>query len=153
MVPPSFGFSVGDFIPGARILIGVIEILKEAGGASSRYTSQVLFLNNFKSTLGNLDKYVRDTPQDELSQEIAKLLADIRGPWDKFQKFLNKYDSAVSPASTKWNLGKTPRKLQYVLKEVLGEIEKLHRQIEQPLMAVNSLLLLRVLYVLSSRLF
>jgi hypothetical protein len=56
MVAPTFGFSVGDFIAGGQLLVKVISAFKEAGGASSKYASEVPFLNRLKSTLDHLEQ-------------------------------------------------------------------------------------------------
>jgi DNA anti-recombination protein RmuC len=93
----------------------------------------VSFLNSLKSTLEHLEKYVGNTPQSELSQDIAKLLQKIRGPWDEFKKFLDKYKKSLGKSSTKSELNKAPRTIQHTVKDISGNVEKLRRQIEQPL--------------------
>lgn len=145
MVIPAFGFSVGDFIAGTQILVKVISAFKEAGGASSKYAAEVSFLYRFKLALEHLEKHVNAAPQSELSQDISKLLEEIQGPWDEFRQFLHKYENSLGESSTKSKLGKAPRTIQYTVKDILGNVDKLCRQIERPLQAINSLLSLQLM--------
>lgn len=145
MVAPAFGFSVGDFIAGTNVLINVFGAFREVGGASSKYTSEVLFLNSLTSTLKHLEEYVNDTPQNDISQEILKLLELVKGPLDSFKTFLDKYEASLGNLSSKSTLGKAPKKITYTLKEISGKVEKLRLQVEQPLQAVNSLLSLQAM--------
>lgn len=148
MVVPGFGFSVGDFIAGGQVLIEVISAFKEAGGASSKYASEVSFLNILKTTLDHLETFVTSSgsgSNDNLPQDIAKLLQEVRGPWEDFKKFLDKYEPSLGTTSSKSKLGKAPRTIQYTVKDISGKVEKLRRQTEQPLQAVNSLLSLHVM--------
>ncbi|KAH9213226.1 hypothetical protein DL95DRAFT_447242 [Leptodontidium sp. 2 PMI_412] len=151
MVTPAFGFSVGDFIAGGQLLIEVINAFKEAGGASSKYASEVSFLNGLKSTLDHLEQFVSSTSQsNQLSPVISKLLNDIRGPWDEFKKFLDKYEPSLGASSSRSKLGKAPRTIQYTAKDISGKVGNLRRQTEQPLQAVNSLLSLHVIQSLET---
>jgi hypothetical protein len=148
MSVPGFRFSVGDFIAGGQVLIEVISAFKEAGGASSKYASEVSFLNSLKTTLDHLEKFVRSSSsrsKDNLPQDIAKLLQEIREPWEEFKNFLDKYEPSLGASSSKSKLGKAPRTIQYTVKDISGKVEKLRRQTEQPLQAVNSLLSLHVM--------
>jgi hypothetical protein len=57
MIAPAFGFSVGDCIALGRLVIDIREAFKEAGGASSKYGSEMLFLRGFQTTLKRLEEY------------------------------------------------------------------------------------------------
>jgi uncharacterized protein YoxC len=148
MVAPVFGFSVGDFIAGGQILIEAVKAFKEAGGASSKYASELSFLNSLKSTLGHLERFASSTnsPQsNDLLQDISKLLQDIREPWQEFRTFLDKYEPSLGTSSSRSKVAKAPRTIQYTLRTISGKVEKLRRQTEQPLQAINSLLSLHVM--------
>lgn len=149
MAAPAFGFSVGDFIAGARILVQVIDAFREVGGASSKYATQVSFLQSLKATLEHLERHVRNTAQSDLSEDISKLLNDIWGPWTEFKKFLEKHERSLGQIANKprrSDLGKIPRVIQFTMHDISGKVEKLRREIQQPLAAVNSLLLLHIMY-------
>jgi uncharacterized protein YoxC len=148
MVAPGFGFSVGDFIAGGQILIQVINAFKEAGGASSKYASEVSFLTSLKLTIDHLERFVSKTSSsqsNDLPQDVSKLLQDIREPWEDFKMFLDKYEPSLGSSSSRSKLAKAPRTIQYTVKDISGKVEKLRRQTEQPLQAVNSLLSLHVM--------
>jgi hypothetical protein len=146
MVAPPFGFSVGDFIAGGQLLVKVISAFKEAGGASSKYASEVSFLNSLKSTLDHLEQYLGNTSHsNHLFPDISKLLQEIREPWEDFKGFLDKYEPSLGVSSSRSKLGKAPRTIQYTLKDISGKVEKLRRQTQEPLQAVNSLLSLHVM--------
>ncbi len=143
MVAVPFGFSIGDFIAGTRLLIDVLGAFKETSGASSKYASQTVFLHSLISTLQHLDDYVKPSPQNALSSSISSLLDTIRGPLDDFKAFLDKHEASLGKASTKSKLGKVPKTVTYTLKDISGKIERLRQQAEQPLQAINSLLSLQ----------
>ncbi|KAL2831483.1 hypothetical protein BDW59DRAFT_157909 [Aspergillus cavernicola] len=123
MVAPGFGFSVGDFIAGSKLLISVFSAFKESGGA-------------------------RINSQNSPSQGIEDLLKVIRGPLDEFKVFLDKYEPSLSESSTKSTLGKAPRTIRYAVNDISGKVQALKTQIEQPLQAVNSLLSLHIIKLL-----
>ncbi|KAF2247208.1 hypothetical protein BU26DRAFT_343814 [Trematosphaeria pertusa] len=141
----AFGFSVGDFIAGTKLLISLFGGFKEAGGASTKYTSESAFLTSLVSTLQHLDDYVKQTPQDDISQEITDLLKIMQGPLDEFKAFVDKYRTSLGKAATKTTLGKAKATVSFTVKDVSGKVEKLRRQVEQPLQAFNSLLSLQVM--------
>ncbi|PMD66546.1 uncharacterized protein K444DRAFT_120472 [Hyaloscypha bicolor E] len=148
MVAPVFGFSVGDFIAGGQILIETVKAFKEAGGASSKYASELSFLNSLKSTFDHLERFASSTssPQsNDLLQDISKLLQDIREPWQEFRTFLDKYEPSLGASSSRSKVAKARRTIQYTLKDISGKVEKLRRQTENPLQAINSLLSLHVI--------
>lgn len=140
MVAPAFGFSVGDFIAGTKLLITLLSAFKERGGASTKYASESSFLTSLVSTLQHLDNYVKNITQDDISRDITKLLKTMEGPLDEFKLFLDKYEASLGQTSTKTALGKTKAMITYTVKDISGKVEKLRRQVEQPLEAVNSLL-------------
>lgn len=149
MAAPGFGFSVGDFIAGAQILVRVIDAFKGAGGASSKYAKQVSFLQGFKATLEHLERHVKGSSPSDLSDDILKLLDDMRRPWNEFKTFLLKYDRALGQIASKpakANFRKIPQVIQFTMNDISGKAEKLRREIQEPLAAVNSLLLLHLMY-------
>ncbi|KAL5406818.1 hypothetical protein PMIN04_011923 [Paraphaeosphaeria minitans] len=143
MVAVPFGFSIGDFIAGTKLLIDVFGAFKETSGASSKYASDTTFLHSLTSTLQHLDDYVKPYPQNALSSSISSLLDTVRGPLDDFKTFLDKYEASLGKVSTKSKLGKVPKTVTYTLKDISGKIAKLRQQVEQPLQAINSLLSLQ----------
>ncbi|KAL5428821.1 hypothetical protein PMIN07_011304 [Paraphaeosphaeria minitans] len=143
MVAVPFGFSIGDFIAGTKLLIDVFGAFKETSGASSKYASDTTFLHSLTSTLQHLDDYVKPNPQNALSSSISSLLDTVRGPLDDFKTFLDKYEASLGKVSTKSKLGKVPKTVTYTLKDISGKIAKLRQQVEQPLQAINSLLSLQ----------
>jgi hypothetical protein len=150
MVVPAFGFSVGDFIAGGQILVQVIGAFKEAGGASSKYATEVSFLNSLKSTLEHLERFVDGTrgsssQASEMPRDISKLLQGIREPWEEFKKVLDKYEPSLGASSSRSKLARAPRTIQFTVKDISGKVEKLRRQTEEPLQAINSLLSLQVM--------
>ncbi|KAF2273062.1 uncharacterized protein EI97DRAFT_482656 [Westerdykella ornata] len=146
MVAPAFGFSVGDFIAGTKLLVNVFSAFKETGGASAKYASEVAFLNSLTSTLQHLEKQIgASSAQDDISRDLSKLAQLIREPLEVFKVFLDKYEASLGESSTRSSLSKAPKTIKYTVKELSGKVDKLRRQVEQPLQAVNSLLSLQVI--------
>jgi hypothetical protein len=96
-------------------------------------------------TLEHLEKYVSNASQDESSQDITNLLQHIRGPWNEFKQYIDKYEKSMGKSTTKSKLGKAPRTILWAVNGISENMEKLRRRIEQPLQAVNSLLSLHVM--------
>jgi hypothetical protein len=145
MVVPAFGFSVGDFTNGIQVLIQVFNGFKEVGGASTKYASETAFLSGLSSTLEQLEKHVATVTQDDISEDILKLVNVIKGPLEEFKKFLEKYKASLETTSTKSKISKAPKTVEYTVNTLSGKVERLRRQIDQPLQAVNSLLSLQVM--------
>lgn len=145
MVTPAFGFSVGDFIAGTKLLVNVYNSFKETGGASSRFASQSAFLMSLTSTVDRLNEYIQNTPQNEISEDISKLVNVIKDPLNDFKKLLDKHEAVLGKQSTKSGVEKIGPTLKFVLKELSGKTEDLRRQVEQPLQAINSLLVLQIM--------
>lgn len=134
------------------MLIKVIKAFKDAGGTSSKYESEVSFLNSLKLTLDHLGKLVEgastsDPQSNHLPQDISKLLQDIQEPWEEFKEFLDKYEASLGVSSKRSMLASAPRIIQYTMKDISGKVEKLRQRAEHPLQAVNSLLSLHMMYV------
>lgn len=147
MVVPTFGFSVGDFVAVTKLLITLFDSFKESGGAATKYTSEKAFLASLTSTVLRLSHYVQNTPHDEIAREILSLLEIITEPLKAFRAFLNKHAGALEKLGTASGFSKTRLTMSFTMKEISGKVEKLRREIEQPIHAVNSLLALQVLYV------
>lgn len=145
MVAPAFGFSVGDFIAATKLLIEVINSFKESGGAADKFASETAFLTSLVSTVGHVNDYMLGTPPNDIATDIAKLTALMKKPLSEFKKFLDKHEAALGKRPTKSALGKVKLTMNFTMKDVSGKIEKLRRQVEQPLQAVNTLLALQVL--------
>jgi hypothetical protein len=144
MVVP-FGFSVGDFITGTKLLIATINGFKEAGGASEKHASETAFLNSLISTLQHLDAYTKKAPQSEIAVNISSLLDTIRDPLSSFKDFLDEHKASLDKASTKSSIRKTAKIISYTLKDISGKVEKLRRQVEQPLQVITTLLSLQAM--------
>ncbi|KAL1966057.1 hypothetical protein VTN77DRAFT_4805 [Rasamsonia byssochlamydoides] len=62
-MPPAFGFSVGDFIAGIKLVKDLIDALNETAGAKPAYRRLVSELINLERALAQ----VRDIPVDLLN--------------------------------------------------------------------------------------
>jgi hypothetical protein len=147
MVAPTFGFSVGDFVAGTKLIVSVCGAFKEAGGASSKYSAEVSFLGSLTATLRQLEEYTAATADSSIAQDIANLVQLINGPLGDFSTFLDKYKASLDTSSTKSKLMRVPKTISYTVKDIAGKVDKLRRQVEQPLQAINSLLSLQTMCV------
>ncbi|KAL1610193.1 hypothetical protein SLS60_001858 [Paraconiothyrium brasiliense] len=139
MVAPAFGFSVGDFIAGTKLLNILLDSFKESGGASSKFASEAVFLSSLVSTVKHLSDYIQNTPQDGIAEEVVKLVDVIKEPLTDFKRFLDKHEAALGKQPSKSGLEKVKSTIKYTVKDASGKIEKLRRQVEQPLQAQDQL--------------
>jgi hypothetical protein len=147
MVAPTFGFSVGDFIAGTKLLASILGAFKSAGGASSKYSSEVAFLLSLASTVQQLEDHLERHQNDDTSKGIVKLLQLIEKPLIEFKIFLDKYTETLDAAGKDYEsrFRKAQKTISYTLKDLSGKVEKLRREIEQPLNAINTLLSLHLM--------
>ncbi|KAJ4350442.1 uncharacterized protein N0V89_009063 [Didymosphaeria variabile] len=128
----------------------MLDSFKDSGGASSKFASEAAFLSSLVSTVKHLSDYIQTTPQDDIAEDVAKLVDVIKEPLSEFKQFLDKHEAALGKQPTKSGLGKIKSTIKYTIKDASGKIEKLRIQVEQPLQAVNSLLALQVLKCITS---
>ena len=145
MAAPAFGFSVGDFIAGTKIAVGILSAFKEAGGASSKYASEVMFLECLSTTIKRIEEHFSTTRDVDAIEIITTLLKLIAGPLAEFKMFLDKYQASLGQQSTKSKIKKAPKTVTYTLKDLSGKVEKLRDRTCHPLHAINSALSLQML--------
>jgi len=92
----SFGFSVGDFIAGAELVVKVVEAFSKTKGASSEYQSLVSDLNISQRTLLQLQSMQGENIfcQGTLN-EIKYLVESGKKDMDEFLKRNEKYQESL----------------------------------------------------------
>jgi hypothetical protein len=143
MPVPAFGFSVGDFVIGIKVLNDVRKAFQDAHGASSIWQGEILYLGLLVSTLKQLQLHATSTPNSAASSLIAKLLQLIDGPLEDLQQTLEKYRAALRPLSTTSKITIGQKTVSFTLKGIAGKVKLLRVQIEQPQHQVELLLSLQ----------
>ena len=143
MVGASFGWSVGDIAQAVKIIVQVTKAFKATGGAASKYEDASGFLQSLKTTLDHLAHYVDLNCSDVYARDILEQLERITSPWNNFKAFISKYEKSLGPSSRQSKLGKAPQTVQYTLKDLSGEVDRLRAAVAQPLQAINTLLSLQ----------
>lgn len=145
MAAPAFGWSAGDVAVAVRLIYTISKAFKDSGGATSGYEESVNFLNSIGATFSHLEEHIENDPHDDYSRDIATQLRTMDKPWNTFKTYLAKYEKSLSPDSMRPSVAKVPRKVQWAVKELDGEITKLKSAVCQPLNAINTLLALSIL--------
>ncbi|KAH9835983.1 hypothetical protein Tdes44962_MAKER01902 [Teratosphaeria destructans] len=122
MVVAGFGWSAGDVAPAAKLVIKVSKAFKAANGAATKYADHIGFVQSL-----NLNNLIASPPH-----------------WKRFEAFLQQFDRSLSESSTRGKLAKAPRTIQFTLKDLSGEIDRLRVAVSQPLQVVNTLLSIQV---------
>jgi hypothetical protein len=146
----AFGWSAGDIAKAIELTVSVCKAFKEAGGAATKYKQAADFLGGFKTTLQHLHAHTQNCFKDPYTEDIQDQLKKINGPWKAFESFLAKYEKSLGENSKRRGLEKAPRTVQWALKDLSGEVEKLEDAIARPLQVVNSMLSLQILYVITT---
>ncbi len=146
MSAPAFGWSAGDIAVAIRLIYTASKAFKDTGGTVSGYEESVSFLNSLEITLTLLEEYTTSNPDGDYSSNIAARLKTVNKPWNTFRDYLEKYEKSLSSDSTRSNVANAPRKVQWAIKELDGEVAKLKTAVSQPLNAINTLLALGILY-------
>lgn len=153
MVTPAFGWSAGDIVNSIYLIIKICEAFKEAGGATSRYEDNAVFLEGFRATLTKLDSHIRLNPNPEYAAEISQHLKLIDAPYCRFEKFMLKFQPALSSTSTYGRVRKVPKKIQWALTELStasSKVTELKREVCDPLTLLENVLQLQSMYVFGS---
>jgi hypothetical protein len=83
-MPVAFGFSVGDFIAGIKLLIDGSKALSDAYGARADY-------QELRKTLDALDKALSAANRFTTPQHQAALQAEVAGCEECIKKFLSEF--------------------------------------------------------------
>lgn len=143
MLPVGFGWSAGDIAIAIRVLVKVGKAFKSAGGAAEQYNEAVAYLKSLRATLDHLARYAQTKNDDFYAESIAKQLDSIEQPWRAFATFLARFETSLGIDSDRSVAQKAPRTIQYALKDLSGEIDKLKLAISHPLQVVNIMLTLQ----------
>ena len=153
MVTPAFGWSAGDIVNSIYLIIKICEAFKEAGGATSRYEENMVFLEGFRVILTKLDSHIQRNPNPEYAAEISQQLKYIDAPYCRFEKFMLKFQPALSPTSDYGRIRKVPKQIHWAMTELStasSKVSELKREVCAPLTLLGKLLQMQSLYVFGS---
>jgi hypothetical protein len=106
-----FGFSVGDFIAGIKLLKTAYDSLSDVGGAKADYL-------DLRKTLSALDKALNEASQFTTSQHQAAVGEEVKDCKECVKKFLvdfKKFELLKSGPVNMGKLGFAFRKIQWSL--------------------------------------
>jgi hypothetical protein len=146
MAVPAFGWSSGDIVLAIKLVHTASKAFKDSGGAAEGYEESIGFLKSFGTTVECLEEHVTKVPHGDYSNNIAAQLDTVKKPWNAFKDYLKKYEKSLSPDSMRTNISKAPRKVQWAIKELNGEVSKLKTAVSHPLNAINTLIALSILF-------
>ena len=145
MVAPLFGWSAGDVIIAIHILHEVSEAFRDAGGAQEQYAETATWLSSFATLLERLQAHTGDKSNSKYSIDIQKWVVNIGPQYFAFERYLQKYDSALSSRSDISRVKTAFRQVKWALKELKGHVDHLKVAVSTPLESINLLLNLQIL--------
>lgn len=145
MVAAGFGWSAGDIATAIRLVVKVGKAFKASGGATCRYNDALGFLQSLKVTLDHVGKHASRSSSDVYENDIVLQLDRITPHWKAFEAYLLRFEQSLGPTSSRSSLAKAPRTIQYTLKDLSGEVERLKTAVAQPLQVINTLLSLQLI--------
>lgn len=150
MVAPVFGWSAGDIVQSILIITKICQAIRENGGATSKYAETTAFLEGFKSTLSLIKDYTISSSNAKYTVAINQQIKLIDAPYCRFEMHMLKFCPALGANSTQTTLQKIPKKITWAVKEmseVAGKVAGFKNDVAEPLIFVEPLLQLQLLYV------
>lgn len=138
-----FGWSAGDIAIAIKVLVQVGKAFHSTTGAAAKYNEAIRFLQSLRTTLDHVANYARSNEDDFYADDIVAQLERLRAAWVAFEAFLAPFDTSLSSASSRTSFRRAPRTIEYALRDLGGEIDKLKIAVTQPLQVVNVLLSLQ----------
>ncbi|KAH6672071.1 hypothetical protein B0J14DRAFT_669653, partial [Halenospora varia] len=136
----SFGFSVGDFIAAANLIVQVASALRKAGGSTSQYQ----YITN---KLGFLDRAIRDINRLEPVEGLEATLEAIKTttlscqlPLLEYLEDVRKYDKSLGLSQSSRVMKDVFLKTKWKVSKELEAAMKLEAEIVAYLGAINPLL-------------
>ena len=146
MVGSGFGWSVDYIGTAINIIVEVGKAFPSAGGAMSKYKNASAFLQTLEVTLDHLAKHAELNVSDSYLKDISDQLEHITLAWNAFESFVGKYDQSFGESSSDATLKKAQKIVQFTLKDLSGEVDKMRVAVAQPLQAINTLLSLQMIH-------
>ena len=145
MPVPLFGWSVGDIVLSIQILFKIAEAFKDFGGAKDQFSETSTWLQSFANDLERVREYDTARANAKYTKNISQQVAIIEPRYFEFERYLQKYEPALSSNPTEAAPKKAARKVKWALKELKGHVDILKSKVSGPLRSVNLLLELQSL--------
>jgi hypothetical protein len=139
MVVPAFGFSVGDFIAGLKLVKDITEALNDSVGAQPAYRRLIADLINLERALTEV-RHLHVT-HSQVPQKIAleQAASQCQETIENFLKRNAKFKSTfgTQPTSSKWRTNF--HKIQWALCRE-DDVDKFRAEIQGHVLTINTLL-------------
>jgi hypothetical protein len=136
----SFGFSVGDFLAAADLIVKVISAIREARGSASQY-------QHLAFKLGFLDRALRDVDQLEPVEGLEAMVGAIKVtalgcklPLREYLESIEKYDKSLGGGHSAGVMRDVLTKVKWLVHKKLEAAMKLEAEVTAFLGAINLLL-------------
>jgi hypothetical protein len=144
MVPPAFGFSVGDFIASIHLIAKISRALGDAGGATGEYREALLELQHLQLLLEQL----RDLPptcSGSLNHynAIRGMANAVQLPLLAFLKKMDAYHEKLGPSANSSSLSSAKRKIQWVM-SMADDVKELRVVVAMKIVSISVLLAIPV---------
>lgn len=132
-----FGFSIGDFVGGIRVIIACIEAVHDAKGASAHYQALTAELQSLQSGLEAIDDLQLEWTAQKQHTAIAEAVLRCQRCIEAFVKRIAKYQPWLQPGLRGWTVN--VRKMRWAMckKE---DVLKFKTDLERHSSSINMLL-------------
>lgn len=143
MPAPLFGWSAGDIVVSIKILSQVADAFSESGGAKDQYAETSTWLRSFAEDLERVKEYVDENPTGKYTENIRQQVSNIGPHYNQFEKYLQRFEPALSSKSTVSIVRKAVKKVRWAVKELKGHVESLKVAVSGPLTSISLLICLQ----------
>lgn len=132
-----FGFSAGDIFLGIKLLAKVGKAFQSIGGAVASYNEAAGLLQSLRTTLDCIADYSRPNDENFYAEYIGEQLDRIKPSWEALRDFLTRFEPSLGVDSKNGSMRKARKTLEYALRDLNGEVDKLQHAIAWPLQVIN----------------
>ncbi|KAH8588881.1 hypothetical protein B0O99DRAFT_600389 [Bisporella sp. PMI_857] len=143
--------SFGDIVTSIELIIKVVRTFRDNGGLVDNWSAEMDFVLVLRSTLGRLTHLAKTTPHKSYSRDLAILSQGISRHLTSFGSFLEKHKPSLELAANPSTYHRVKQTIKLSLSDVFGKVEGLHKDIDQQLQNMNSVLMLYTIDNLTSQ--
>lgn len=144
----SFGFSAGDFVTAASLIIQAGLALRDAGGSSQEYRHLHLYLSNLKRILDEVDRLEAPDALTGTLDAIKATALSCQYPLQEFVNGVKRYDASLGIGQSVGLMKDVEMKLKWRATKKAEAVVRLQAELAGYVGSINMLLALYQMSVL-----
>jgi hypothetical protein len=164
MVATIIGWASSDILLAIKVVRKASKALSGSGDSVDAYAEAQAFFESFENIPSRINSFATDHATSVDAGDIGKHLYTILKPWQPFESYLAGFEGSLAHKSSLSltssplqdrvvnsrisKLTRSRAKIRWAFKNLDGEVQELKTAIAQPLSAIQTLLLLHLVFVI-----